>query len=139
MLPNERFARVWLSALIVIFGAYFSTLALVRPDASSIALRIGLLAAALGVLGLVAGGTWLAQRWRRRPDDAEDERDRAIEHKASAVAYRVLMVGMILVGCVMPFDKQGMDIVNAAVFAIALAEVVRHGLIVVGYRRGLRA
>lgn len=139
MLPRERFAFVWVSAQIVVFGAYFAFLALIRPRLSlSFGEQLGALAIVLGSLGLVAAGTWLAQCLRRRNDEAEDERDRAIENKASAVAYRVLMVGIVLVGCVMPFGAGGWDIVNAAVLAIAVAEVVHDGLVIVGYRRGLR-
>ena len=139
MLPRERFAFVWVGAQVIVFGAYFSFLTLAKPRLSlSVGQQIGLLAIVLGSLGLVAAGTWLAQYLRRTRDDAEDERDRAIENKASAVAYRVLMAGIILVGCVMPFGAGGWDIVNAAVLATAVAEVVHHGLIIVGYRRGLR-
>lgn len=139
MLPRERFAFVWVSAQVIVFGAYFAFLALIRQKLSlSVGQQIGVLAVVLGSLGIVAAGTWLMQRLRRTSDEAEDERDRAIENKASAVAYRVLMVGIILVGCVMPFGAGGWDIVNAAILAIALSEVVHHGLIIVGYRRGLR-
>jgi hypothetical protein len=41
---------------------------------------------------------------------------------------------MILVGCIMPFSSSGWRIVDAAVFMIVAAEIVRHGVIVVSYR-----
>jgi hypothetical protein len=64
-----------------------------------------------------------------------DERDRAIEHRAISAAYYVLMAGMILVGCVMPFNSSGWTTVNAALFMIVLAELIRYGMVVVSYRR----
>ena len=56
-----------------------------------------------------------------------DERDVAIMRRSVTLAYYVLMGGMILVGCVMPFDSSGWTIVNAALFMIVLAEVVHYG------------
>lgn len=137
MLPRERFAIVWIVALVTIFAIYFSVLAILKATPLSIGEQIALLAGALGSLGVVAAGTWLAQRMHRRPGDADDERDRAIEDRASSVAYRVLMVGMLLVGCVMPFGAGGWEIVHAALLAVAVAEIVHYGLIISGYRRGL--
>ena len=65
-----------------------------------------------------------------------DERDRLIDLRASAIAYYVLMAGMIVVGCVMPFQHTGWDIAHAALRAIAIAEIVHSGLVVMWYRRG---
>ena len=50
-------------------------------------------------------------------------------------AYYVLIVGMILVGCVMPFHSSGWEIVNAALFMIVAAEIVHYAIIVISYRR----
>lgn len=142
MLARERFAWIWLLALVVVLGSYLLAAEAFAPqlEAMGQAQRIGLLAVPLGLLGVIAlathGLAWL-RRNAREPGEP-DERDRAIEHRASHVAYYVLMAGMILVGCVMPFSDSGWRIVHAALFFIALAEVVHSGLIVAGYRRGLR-
>jgi uncharacterized membrane protein len=72
------------------------------------------------------------------PPVKKDERDRAIAHRASSASYYVLMMGMIVVGCIMPFTDSGWKVANAGVFAIVVAEIVQHGLIVLGYRRGVR-
>jgi len=142
MLPRERFAWVWLSALVVIFGLYFTAVALARqstPDLS-VGARIGMLAVALGALAVVVGidrlVAWLRGGAHRHAN--VDERDRLIELRSSAVAYYVLMAGMCVVGVMMPFGAQGWEIVHAALLAIVVAEIVHYGLVVVGYRRGWR-
>lgn len=57
--------------------------------------------------------------------------------RSISTAYYVLIAGMILVGCVMPFNSGGWTIVNAALLMIVLAEVVHYGVVVVSYRRQL--
>ena len=64
-----------------------------------------------------------------------DERDQAIMRRSISSAYYVLIAGMILVGCVMPFNSNGWSIINAALFMIVAAEVVHYGIIVFSYRR----
>ncbi len=74
----------------------------------------------------------------RSPDDARvpaDERDLAIERRSVVSAYYVLMVGMIVVGCVMPFSSGGWAIVDAGLLAIVVAELVHYGVAVTSYRK----
>jgi hypothetical protein len=47
----------------------------------------------------------------------------------------VLIAGMIVVGCVMPFNSSGWTTINAALAMIVAAELVHYGAIVVSYRR----
>jgi len=141
MLPRERFAWVWMTALVVVLGLYFAgvtSMHYVHPDPSFLA-RIGMLAAALGTLAVIAIVTWLYGRWRDRDELAEDERDRFIEWRSSRIGYYVLLAGLIYAGMVIPFTQQGWDVVHAALFFIAVAEIVRSGIIVLGYRRGWHA
>ncbi len=63
-----------------------------------------------------------------------DERDLAIEHRSISFAYYVLMTGMVLVGCFMPFSATGWTIVNATIFWIVAAEIVHYGVVVASYR-----
>lgn len=142
MVQKERFALVWLIALITILGVYFVFASIIRASDTEprFVVQISGLAAALISLAAVVG-VYSLITFARYPDRSIsdlDERDRLIEFKASQTAYKVLIAGMIVVGCVMPFNKIGWDIVNAAVFAIAISEVIRSGLILRGYRRGLR-
>jgi hypothetical protein len=47
----------------------------------------------------------------------------------------VLIGGMIYAGVFMPFTAGGWTIVNAALFMIVAAEIVREGVVVFCYRR----
>src|SRR3546814_15166312 len=78
----------------------------------------------------------LAIRARREAQAKPDERDRAIARRGASAAYFVLMVGMILVGVVMPFGDPRCKITNAALLALVLAEATRYFLVIVSYRRG---
>jgi uncharacterized membrane protein len=97
--------------------------------------RIGCLAvvasihAAAYVIGLLA----IKRREAGEPL-LEDERDRAIDGRATRTAYFVMLTGLIVVGMVMPFNNSGWELVNAALFFIVLAETVRYALILIGYR-----
>ncbi len=136
MQSKERFAWVWVGSLVAIFAAYFLVVAAQAQGGDPPPLvRIGTLAIALSTLGVVAFGTWLLGR---RHADGVDERDLLIERRSSAAAYNVLMACMVVVGCVMPFGAGGWRIVHAALLSIALSEVVHHGMIILGYRRGWR-
>ncbi|MFZ5668845.1 MAG: hypothetical protein ACOY4K_05085 [Pseudomonadota bacterium] len=138
MSARERFAWLWLGTLVVAYAAYFTALGLIG-DTLTFGGRVALFGAcaAAQMLALGIGGLILR---RRRDELPVDERDRAIEHRALAAAYRVLMAGMIVVGGLMPFDaRTGMDVwttFNAAVLAIVLAELTHQLLVVRAYRRG---
>jgi hypothetical protein len=90
--------------------------------------------ARLVVLGV--GGLVLRRQTRASDRGKPDERDRAITHRGGAIAYGVMMAGFIMVGVMMPFVAQGWKIVNAALFAILIAEAVRLLTVILSYRRG---
>ena len=141
MLAKERFAWIWLTALVIVPGLYFAAvnaMHYLHPDLPFLA-RIGMLAMALGTLAVVAFGAWLYGYWRGRGELAEDERDRFIEWRSSRIGYYVLLAGTIYTGMVMPFSQLGWDIVHSTLAVIAIAEIVRSSVIVLGYRRGWHA
>lgn len=80
-------------------------------------------------------GLLLMKRQERGEPLLQDERDRAIDARATRSAYFVMLTGMLVVGVVMPFSDTGWKITNTALLAIVLAETVRYALIVLGYRR----
>ncbi|HET6275229.1 MAG TPA: hypothetical protein VFE16_04730 [Candidatus Cybelea sp.] len=128
-----------LLAMAITFGPYFAIVASRRlPEASLPNLNLlGLFAAAAlaQVLVLGAGRLYLG---RTSPDDARtppDERDSAIVRRSMSAAYYVLIAGIIVVGCVMPFSFSGWAIVNAALATIVTAELVHYGVVVCSYRR----
>jgi hypothetical protein len=78
---------------------------------------------------------------RRKPGDdgpTVDERDRAIEARATLAGYYTLMAGMIGVGVMMPFGAGGWKIVNSALLSIVVAEMVRHAMIAAAYHKATR-
>jgi hypothetical protein len=98
--------------------------------------RIVCLAVVAGVHAIAhLTGLMLLKRQERGEQLLLDERDHAIDARATRTAYFVMLTGMLVVGVVMPFGDTGWKITNAALFAIVLAETVRYALIVLGYRR----
>lgn len=135
---REKIAWLSLFAIVVTFSPYFVWSALYPPVEPLPNMRqLGLYAvAALARVVLLGIGYWLLRR--SAPEDARmpaDERDTAIQHRATSFAYYVLMVGMILVGGIMPFTYSGWAIVNAALFMLALSEAVSHAVVAHSYRR----
>ncbi len=138
---REKSAWLALAAIVLTFTPYFGiVIAGVLPAQPMPDLRqLGLYAVAAVARMLILGIGTLALR-RNAPEEARlplDERDLTINRRAMSVAYYVLMAGMILVGCVMPFVASGWDIVNAGLAMIVAAELVNYGLVVASYRRQL--
>ena len=135
MPSREKFAWVWQATMVVTYAAYFIAVAR-TPAEHSLLLPFALLGGTTVVQVAIIIIASIAIRVMDGPPAKKDERDRAIEHRAATIAYYVLMTGIVLVGCVMPFSRGGWQIVNAAVLAIVIAKVVHHGLVAVGYRWG---
>ena len=137
---REKFAWLSLLAIAVTYGPYFVLTALKPPPAGVLPnleqLAFFGMIAVTQVVILVAGRGVLALGTPKEERGPADERDRAIELRASRIAYYVLIGGVIWAGVVLPFVSSGWQIVNTALAAIVIAEVVQHGLTVRGYRRG---
>lgn len=137
----HREKAAWLSLLAIglTLGPYLLWVAIDPPSNDLPNLRVmGWFAGAVAVqvVILAVGHAWFRLR---SPEDAcspADERDHAIHRRSISVAYYVLIVGMILVGCVMPFQWSGWKLINTAIFMIVLAELVHYGVAVWCYRRG---
>jgi hypothetical protein len=136
---REKIAWLSLVAMAVTFGPYFVVAAVsIRDGGSELpGLRFLVLfaAAAITQVLLLGLGRWYLRR--KSPLDARtppDERDRAIDRRSVAMAYYVLIAGMIVVGVVMPFNASGWNIINAALFAVITAEVVHYACAVTNYR-----
>jgi uncharacterized membrane protein len=136
---REKTAWLSLFAMLVTFGPYFSFVATsTLPSQPMPNLRLlswFAMTVITQVIILVAGNIYLAIRYRQEARLPLDERERDIMRRSVNFAYYVLIVGMILVGCVMPFTSGGWTIVNAALFMIVIAELVHYGMVVFSYRR----
>jgi len=137
---REKLAWLSLGAMALTFGPYFAIAgrasAMDRPMPNLQLLWLFAIAAVVQVVVQGAGRFWLRHQERLEGGlQPADERDRAIEYRSVRADYGVLIAGMILVGCVMPFNSGGWRIVNAALAMIVAAEVVHYATVVVSYRR----
>ena len=135
---REKIAWLSLIAMAVAYGPYFMFVArgpgAWEPLPHLHPLGLFALVSIVRMLILGAGYLYLRLGSPREERPPLDERDRAIEHRSLSAAYYVLIVGMILVGCFMPFNSAGWTIVNAAIFWIVAAEVVHYSVVVTSYR-----
>ena len=134
---REKIAWLSLIAIVVTLGPYFVRAAVSPPSNELPGLDYLILftIAGLAQAFLIGLGRWYLRH--RSPLDARtppDERDRAIDSRSVAAAYYVLIVGVIMVGVVMPFNASGWEIINAALFAVTMAEVVHYACVVTNYR-----
>src|SRR6185503_20339445 len=106
MTAKEQFAWVWLTALTVVYTAYFGTVAYMQAHGGIPYLTEFVLFTIAAIAQVIILGVgYLIMRFRRdaRQRTKPDERDRAIERRAAKIAYYVLMAGTIYVGCYLPF------------------------------------
>lgn len=131
---REKQAWLTLLVMVVAYGAYFALVTASERSLLDMLLLFGGVAIAQTVI-MIVGTTLLAVQAGKEARAKADERDRAIERRGTRIAYFVLLTGMIIVGVVMPFSKQGWQISNAALLALVAAEIVRYGVVVASYRR----
>ncbi len=136
---REKTAWLSLVVMVVTFGPYFTATATRSlPSEPMPNLRqLGWLAvtATIQMLLLGVGHLYLRRGSMQEARMPLDERDQAITRRSVSSAYYVLIAGMILVGCVMPFKSSGWSIINVALFMIIAAEVVHYGVVVLSYRK----
>lgn len=135
---REKIAWLSLAGMVIAYSVYFALAARAIAHGAG---KVSLLACLAGVLlvqalVMMAGSIAIVLQSGSEARAPADERDRAIARRGAAAAYFVLMIGMILVGCVMPFRDKGWTVINAALFALVIAEIVRYTTIVASYRRG---
>ena len=136
---REKSNLLALAAMLIAYVPYFAYVAVTPSDAAPMPnMPLLMLFAAVSILRmaiLLLGYLWFRVRTPEDVREKADERDLAIERRSMSVAYYVLIFGMILVGAIMPFTYAGWTLVNSALFAIVLAEIIRCAVAAVGYRR----
>lgn len=139
---RERVAWLYLFAMIATYVPYFALTAMdppsaAMPDWNQLTRLWTTAVAQVFILGI--GYSVFRRVWPEDVREPMDERDRLIDQRSLRVAYFVLIAGVIVVGVVMPFRDAGWTIVNAALAAIVMAELVHYGIVVRSYRRGWHA
>ena len=134
---REKIAWLSLAAIAITFGPYFAYVAWSSPPDETPNFQLLALYGAASIAQLVILGVgYLFVRARTPVDDRPaDERDRAVAGKSAEAGYMFLLLGMILVGGIMPFYSGGWSVVNAAFLSITLGQVLRYAMVIRGYRR----
>jgi len=136
---REKIAWLTLGTMLIAYGVYFG---IVGPGAGFGRVRMVDIIWSFGVVAgvqaavTIAGVIAIALTATKDAQGRADERDRAIARRGATVGYYVLIVGMILVGVVMPFSEPPWKIVNTALLAVVLAETVHQAVVLISYRRG---
>ncbi len=136
---REKLAWAALLSTVILWGGYLLAVGRVAVAGERIGWQFLVAFAALVVVqaAIMAAvsiiGAVLAPGDARAPTD---ERERIIARRAASVAYAALMTGVIAVIVWMHMGLRGVPIVFALFGAMALAEAVRYGAQIVGYRRG---
>lgn len=136
---SYREKSAWLAVLarLVAFGPYFVWVSLNAELQLTLWQQLQAYGLTVLVQLVLLGGGYLWLRWQmpQEAKAAKDERDKAIEASALKGAYYLLMTGMILVGCLMPFSQSGWPQFQAAVFFIVLSELWHYSHMLISYRR----
>ena len=134
MSPHEYRAWLMLWGLGPAYAIYFALQTAEPAWLVTTPQRLACLAAAAAVHAVICL-TGLALRGRDREEaPMSDERDHAIDVRATCAAYYLLMIGAVSVGMGMAFSQGGWKIVNGTLLSVVLAEALRNALIVRGYR-----
>ena len=135
---QEKIEWLTLLAMAVVYAVYFSMVA-AYPDEPTLIQTLWLFAkvSVVHVVIVTVGAIALAVLNRRDASARSDERDRAISRRGASIAYYVLLIGAIIVCMVLPFEQPPTaKIINAGLLAIVIAEMVRHIVMLISYRRG---
>ncbi|MBC9033625.1 hypothetical protein IAG41_14605 [Sphingomonas sp. JC676] len=140
MAYREKTAWLTLVAMLIAYGIYFALIGVAsrlgEPGLVEMLWWFGGITM-VQLIVVILGSVLIAMQVGGEARIPADERDRAIARRGANTAYFVLMIGVILVGVVMPLENlPAWRIVNAALLALVVAETVRYTIIVVSYRRG---
>lgn len=136
---REKIARLALTTMIAAYALYFYLIGNAEAAGDrklvDIVMTFGPIAVGQALV-VIIGSILIAMTSTPDARAPADERDRAISRRGASFGYYVLLVGVILVGIVLPFSETPWKIVNAALAAIVLSEIVRYSVVLLSYRRG---
>lgn len=137
MAYKEKLTWLYLSGMVICFGAYFIFLIATPQFYDWYILDQIKPLAILGSLNAVivlSGLFWLMKTHPKEERHAKDERDFAIDAKATRLSYNILIYGTLFVGGILPFTESAWKVANCAMFAVCIAEVVRGISTIKSYR-----
>jgi hypothetical protein len=139
---REKLAWLSLVGIAVCYGPYFAythrSPLLDRPLPNLELMALFAAAAGGNAVWTLLGRLLVRMKTPLDERGPADERDLAVDRRATTIAYFVLMGLALYVGGFLPFTTAGWHIVNSMVASVVIAETVRYALVVQGYRRGLR-
>jgi hypothetical protein len=136
---REKIAWLSLMAIAVTSGGYFILLLRAgNGGVPPVQVNLGLLVATVIVITLVTmiGAIAIALMNPKDANAGADERDRSVARRAAAGAYHVLLVLVMLAAVTAHLGLGLGGLLNGILAAIVIAELVRCGLEIHGYRRG---
>ncbi len=135
---REKTAILYLSGMLLCFGAYFLYVAF-NPSFYDLPIlgKIGILAplAVANMIIVGIGHLWLFKTHSAIERKANDERDDEIDAKASRAAYHTLIYCALFVGGFLPFYSQPWEIVNCTMFIVVISETIRGIIVIKNYRK----
>lgn len=133
---REKSAWISLVVTLGVYGVYFfycvQALQAGRPFGIGGPITLAVVAIVVLQVVLNIAAAVLSPKDVRAP---EDERERQIQQSANAGAFFVLQVG-VMAAIVTVYFAERWSVANAALAALAFAQVVKYALVIRGYRRG---
>lgn len=138
MTYKEKTTWLELTGLLLCFGSYFVFL-IATPQFYNwrILDQIKPLAilGSLNAIIVLVGHVWLIRTHPKADGHGKDERDVAIDAKATHLSYQILIYSMLFVGGILPFTEGAWKVANCTMFAICIAEISRGVSTLLAYRR----
>lgn len=139
-----REKRAWFSfiSILLVSSVYFTYLisAYINDQSPSFEYLTNLALVAIIVFVVIEIVLYLGLIYLSSPDDRmpRDEREKAIVHKATQIAFTALVALALVSALIITHHPQGYNWLmgNVVLMAVVLAELTKHGLQIVFYRRG---
>jgi uncharacterized membrane protein len=136
---REKSAWISFVTILVVFGTYFWNVAgVLHGDVDrhrGWAIQFGLLVAFVVIQ--IAARVVVALQSPKEARAPKDERERLIEQRATSVAFLVLVIGALFSIGLMHVTRSAWVIAQHVLLAITVAYLVKSGLQIVYYRRGV--
>lgn len=136
---REKIAWISVATTALVWGIFFGAL-LLRPWAGSPPTHgffgTFILAVIVQAALMIAASIVTAVAAPSEASAARDERDRAVARRSTALAYPVLVTGVLFAAATLHLGNGAVGMAYAIMGAIVVAELVHYGAQIAGYRSG---